>query len=109
MSIIALQIMGSAVNPVLREGNSDRRAPPAVKAYARQHPHKMGKWSADSQSHVSTMGVNDFYSNEQVGLMHCIGDLWYANQMSPALLSVRTDVASDGCMYPRREMFTSRR
>lgn len=59
------KIMGSAVNPVLREGNSDRRAPPAVKAYARQHPHKMGKWSADSQSHVSTMGVNDFYSNEQ--------------------------------------------
>ncbi|MFK7949027.1 MAG: NADP-dependent isocitrate dehydrogenase, partial [Saprospiraceae bacterium] len=59
------KIKGSAVNPVLREGNSDRRAPKPVKAYARQNPHSMGKWSADSASHVSTMGENDFASNEK--------------------------------------------
>ena len=59
------KIKGSAVNPVLREGNSDRRAPKPVKAYARQNPHRMGKWSADSASHVSTMGSGDFASNEK--------------------------------------------
>jgi isocitrate dehydrogenase len=58
------KIKGSAVNPVLREGNSDRRAPAAVKAYARNNPHPMGKWSADSKSHVSTMSSDDFRSNE---------------------------------------------
>jgi isocitrate dehydrogenase len=57
--------MGSAVNPVLREGNSDRRAPKAVKEYAQSHPHKMGAWPADSKTHVSTMGADDFFSNEQ--------------------------------------------
>jgi len=59
------KIKGSAVNPVLREGNSDRRAPKAVKAYARANPHRMGAWSADSQTHVSTMSSNDFASNEK--------------------------------------------
>ena len=59
------KLKGSAVNPVLREGNSDRRAPKPVKAYARQNPHRMGKWSADSASHVSTMGSGDFASNEK--------------------------------------------
>jgi isocitrate dehydrogenase len=59
------KLKGSAVNPVLREGNSDRRAPKPVKAYARQNPHSMGKWSADSASHVSTMGSGDFASNEK--------------------------------------------
>ena len=59
------KVKGSAVNPVLREGNSDRRAPPAVKAYARANPHRMGKWSPDSKAHVSTMGAGDFFSNEQ--------------------------------------------
>ena len=59
------RVKGSAVNPVLREGNSDRRAPASVKAYARKHPHKMGAWSKDSKSHVSTMGVDDFRSTEQ--------------------------------------------
>jgi len=58
-------VMGSAVNPVLRQGNSDRRAPKAVKEYARKHPHSMGAWSSDSASHVSTMGADDFRSNEQ--------------------------------------------
>ena len=59
------KIKGSAVNPVLREGNSDRRAPLAVKAYARKHPHSMGKWSADSKTHVDTMTEGDFYGSEK--------------------------------------------
>lgn len=58
------KIKGSAVNPVLREGNSDRRAPKAVKNYARKHPHSMGQWSADSLSHVSSMTDGDFYGTE---------------------------------------------
>ena len=59
------KIKGSAVNPVLREGNSDRRAPKPVKAYAKQNPHFMGEWSADSVTHVSTMESGDFASNEK--------------------------------------------
>jgi len=59
------KVMGSAVNPVLREGNSDRRAPKAVKDYAKAHPHKMGAWSADSKTTVGTMGIDDFFSNEK--------------------------------------------
>ena len=58
------RVKGSAVNPVLREGNSDRRAPPSVKAYARSHPHSMGSWSPDSRSHVATMTNGDLRSNE---------------------------------------------
>jgi isocitrate dehydrogenase len=59
------RVKGSAVNPVLREGNSDRRAPAAVKQYARNHPHPMGEWSPSSASHVSHMDGGDFFSNEQ--------------------------------------------
>jgi isocitrate dehydrogenase len=59
------KVKGSAVNPVLREGNSDRRAPKAVKDYARKHPHSMGAWSADSKTSVGTMGQSDFFSNEK--------------------------------------------
>lgn len=59
------KVKGSAVNPVLREGNSDRRAPKAVKDYAKAHPHSMGKWSSDSQTNVATMGKDDFFSNEK--------------------------------------------
>jgi isocitrate dehydrogenase len=59
------RVKGSAVNPVLREGNSDRRAPASVKAYARKHPHSMGAWSPDSGSHVSTMSEGDFRSTEK--------------------------------------------
>jgi isocitrate dehydrogenase len=59
------QIKGSAVNPVLREGNSDRRAPQPVKEYARKNPHSMGKWASNSASHVSTMSSGDFASNEK--------------------------------------------
>ena len=59
------KVKGSAVNPVLREGNSDRRAPKAVKEYARNNPHSMGAWSADSKTRVASMGENDFRSNEK--------------------------------------------
>ncbi len=59
------KVKGSAVNPVLRQGNSDRRAPASVKEYARKHPHSMGDWSSDSRSHVSTMSDGDFRSTEQ--------------------------------------------
>ena len=58
-------IKGSAVNPVLREGNSDRRAPASVKAYARKHPHSMGAWSATSKTHVAHMSGGDFFGSEQ--------------------------------------------
>ena len=63
------KVKGSAVNPVLREGNSDRRAPASVKAYARKNPHSMGAWAADSKTHVSTMGANDFRANEKAVTM----------------------------------------
>ncbi|MFD2037047.1 NADP-dependent isocitrate dehydrogenase [Belliella marina] len=59
------KVKGSAVNPVLREGNSDRRAPLAVKNYAKKNPHSMGKWSSDSKSHVSSMEKGDFYGSEK--------------------------------------------
>lgn len=59
------KVKGSAVNPVLRQGNSDRRAPASVKAYARSHPHSMGAWSPDSKTNVATMGRDDFFSNEK--------------------------------------------
>jgi isocitrate dehydrogenase len=59
------RVKGSAVNPVLREGNSDRRAPASVKEYARRHPHSMGAWSSDSRSHVATMSDGDFRSTER--------------------------------------------
>ncbi len=59
------KVKGSAVNPVLREGNSDRRAPKAVKDYARAHPHSMGRWSPESRTNVATMGADDFFCNER--------------------------------------------
>ena len=59
------KVLGSAVNPVLREGNSDRRAPLSVKNFAKKHPHKMGAWSSDSKSHVASMTAGDFYGSEQ--------------------------------------------
>ncbi len=74
------RVKGSAVNPVLREGNSDRRAPKAVKEYARQNPHRMGAWADDSKTHVSTMATGDFRHNEKsvtvpaatsVDIVHC--------------------------------------
>ncbi|GAB3746273.1 NADP-dependent isocitrate dehydrogenase [Lysobacter olei] len=69
------RVMGSAVNPVLREGNSDRRAPVSVKAYARKHPHRMGAWSAESKSHVAHMDAGDFYGSEQSVVMPAAGSV----------------------------------
>ncbi len=80
------KVKGSAVNPVLREGNSDRRAPKAVKEYARKHPHSMGAWSSDSKTHVSTMAEGDFRSNEK-------------SVTVPAATKVRIEhVAADGAV-----------
>ncbi len=69
------KIKGSAVNPVLREGNSDRRAPLSVKNYARKHPHKMGAWSADSKTHVAHMSAGDFYGTEKAALIEAPGSV----------------------------------
>ena len=69
------KVLGSAVNPVLREGNSDRRVAAPVKEYAKAHPHSMGAWSADSKSHVSSMQDGDFYASEQSAVMGGAGDV----------------------------------
>jgi len=69
------KIPGSAVNPVLREGNSDRRAALSVKNFARKHPHRMGKWSASSKSHVAHMDGGDFYGSEQSAILDEAGSL----------------------------------
>ena len=66
---------GSAVNPVLREGNSDRRAPASVKQYAKNHPHRMGAWTADSKTNVATMGADDFRSTEKSVVVEADGTL----------------------------------
>ncbi len=69
------KVKGSAVNPVLREGNSDRRAPAAVKNYAKAHPHRMGAWSPESRTNVATMGHDDFFSNEKSVVVRAAGTL----------------------------------
>ncbi|MCK5199042.1 MAG: NADP-dependent isocitrate dehydrogenase, partial [Spirochaetales bacterium] len=69
------RIKGSAVNPILREGNSDRRAPVAVKKYAMNHPHTMGKWSSGSKTHVASMSEGDFYGSEQSVVISSAGDV----------------------------------
>jgi len=69
------KVLGSAVNPVLREGNSDRRVANAVKQYARKHPHSMGPWSHDSRTHVAHMSGGDFYENEQSAAIESAGTL----------------------------------
>lgn len=85
------RIKGSAVNPVLREGNSDRRAPASVKSYARKNPHSMGAWSADSKSHVASMSDGDFFSSEQ-------------STTVPAATSVRIEhKAADGAVSVLKE------
>ncbi|WP_132246658.1 NADP-dependent isocitrate dehydrogenase [Primorskyibacter sedentarius] len=90
-------IKGSAVNPVLREGNSDRRSAKAVKAYAMQNPHSMGKWSADSKTHVASMTANDFFSNEKSATIT-------AAQAGPAKITFTAEdgtetVLKDGLSY----------
>ena len=67
------KVLGSAVNPVLREGNSDRRVAASVKHYAKKHPHSMGRWSKDSRTHVASMGGGDFYSSEQSAIVQRAG------------------------------------
>lgn len=69
------KVLGSAVNPVLREGNSDRRVAAVVKNFAKQHPHSMGEWSPDSKSHVVHMNDGDFYGSEQSTIIDTAGDL----------------------------------
>src|SRR6266545_3855524 len=69
------RVLGSAVNPVLREGNSDRRAPASVKNYARTHPHRMGKWTADSKTNVTHMDADDFRTSEKSAVMQSDGSL----------------------------------
>jgi len=69
------KVLGSAVNPVLREGNSDRRASPAVKAYAKKHPHSMGAWTRDSKTHVSNMRQGDFFGSERSVVVQSAGDV----------------------------------
>jgi isocitrate dehydrogenase len=69
------RVKGSAVNPVLREGNSDRRAAPSVKSYARNHPHRMGAWSPDSKTNVATMGADDFRTTERSAVIDADGAL----------------------------------
>jgi isocitrate dehydrogenase len=75
------KIKGSAVNPVLREGNSDRRAPKSIKNYAKKHPHSMGAWSSDSKSHVSSMTDGDFYGSENSITVtnECTADIIFTN------------------------------
>jgi len=69
------RVLGSAVNPVLREGNSDRRVAAPVKAYAKKHPHSMGAWSSDSQSHVASMADGDFYASEKSAVVASAGEV----------------------------------
>ncbi len=75
------KVKGSAVNPVLREGNSDRRAPLAVKNYAKKHPHKMGAWSSESATHVASMSEGDFYGSEKSICLQeeCAADIVFVN------------------------------
>jgi isocitrate dehydrogenase len=69
------KVKGSAVNPVLREGNSDRRAPASVKNYAKTHPHRMGAWSAESKTNVATMDTDDFRATEKSAVIEADGSL----------------------------------
>ena len=89
------KIKGSAVNPVLREGNSDRRAPLSVKNYARKHPHKMGSWSKDSKAHVAHMSNGDFYGSEKSALIAQAGNVkieLFAADGSKTVLKEKTAV-----------------
>ncbi|WP_445144894.1 NADP-dependent isocitrate dehydrogenase [Dyella sp. Tek66A03] len=87
------KVKGSAVNPVLREGNSDRRAPLSVKNFARKHPHKMGAWSADSKTHVAHMDGGDFYGSEKSTVVAKGGNVsieWFGKDGSHTVLKEKT-------------------
>ncbi|MGL6824907.1 NADP-dependent isocitrate dehydrogenase, partial [Xanthomonas hortorum] len=99
------KVKGSAVNPVLREGNSDRRAPLSVKNYARKHPHRMGKWSSDSKSHVAHMDDGDFFGSEQSTTVAAAGALKIAfvgNDGSSSVLKEKVAAKSGGNVEGRR-------
>jgi len=107
------RVKGSAVNPVLREGNSDRRAPKAVKDYARKHPHSMGKWSSDSKTTVATMGENDFFSNEKSVTVSAATDVrieFVAADGSVKVLKDKTPLKAgeilDGTVLRKRALMT---
>jgi isocitrate dehydrogenase len=82
------KVLGSAVNPVLREGNSDRRASPSVKEYARKHPHSMGAWAKDSKTHVAHMSQGDFYGSERSVVVDKAGELRIEHVASDGQVSV---------------------
>jgi len=89
------KVLGSAVNPVLREGNSDRRVAAPVKEYAQKHPHSMGKWSADSKSHVASMTEGDFYSSEQSAVIESAASVkieWQGDDGTSNVLKESTPV-----------------
>ncbi|MDJ0758040.1 MAG: NADP-dependent isocitrate dehydrogenase [Woeseiaceae bacterium] len=85
------KVLGSAVNPVLREGNSDRRVADAVKQYAKDNPHSMGAWSSKSKSHVAHMSDEDFYSSEQSVIVDCADSLIIEHEASDGTISVLRD------------------
>jgi isocitrate dehydrogenase len=85
------RVLGSAVNPVLREGNSDRRVALAVKNFAKAHPHRMGAWSADSQSHVAHMDDHDFYASEQSAIVDKAGNLRIEHTAADGKVTVLRD------------------
>lgn len=92
------KVLGSAVNPVLREGNSDRRVAGPVKEYARKHPHSMGVWSSDSRSHVASMSDGDFYSSEKSVVVRSAGNLKIeltANDGEVRVLKTQIQVQAD--------------
>ncbi len=86
------KVLGSAVNPVLREGNSDRRVAAAVKAFARKHPHSMGEWSATSRSHVAHMNAGDFYANEESAIAASEGSLRIEHVAADGTVAVLKEV-----------------
>jgi isocitrate dehydrogenase len=85
------KVSGSAVNPVLREGNSDRRVAKAVKQYARKHPHSMGAWSKDSPTRVASMTTGDFFGNEQAAVLPEAGTLRIEHTDAAGLVTVLKD------------------
>jgi isocitrate dehydrogenase len=103
------KVLGSAVNPVLREGNSDRRVATSVKQYARKHPHSMGKWSKDSKTHVAHMSGGDFYGSEQSAVIATNGTLRIEHVdaggkttvLKPAVAVAEGDVVAATCMSRR--------
>jgi len=105
------RVKGSAVNPVLREGNSDRRAPTSVKNYARKHPHKMGAWSKDSKTHVSHMERGDFYGTEKSVVIGQAGNVsieWFGTDGSHVVLKPKTALLAgeiiDAAVMSRRAL-----